>query len=71
MATVNETRWLSPAEVARLLGQSRQSIYRKLQNGTLPTPVRLVDGGPLRVNEDELHDWLEQRRATAPPGQAA
>ena len=63
MTTAHETtRWLSPAEVAHYLGQSRQSVYRKLRDGTLPRPVRLVDDGPLRVSEAELREWLETRR---------
>ena len=61
-STYETTRWLSPSEVASYLGQSRQSVYRKLRDGTLPRPVRLTDGGPLRVSEAELHAWLEARR---------
>ncbi len=62
MTTTYATRWLSPAEVAAYLGQSRQSVYRKIRSGALPTPVRLTPDGPLRISEDELAAWLEARR---------
>ena len=59
---MNETavqELLSVPEVARRLGQSRQTIYRKIAAGELPA-VRLGLGAHahLRVPADELADFI-------------
>ena len=59
---MNETavrELLSVEEVANRLGQSRQTIYRKIAAGELPA-VRLGLGphAPLRVPADELTDFI-------------
>jgi excisionase family DNA binding protein len=59
MSTI-ETRpvLLTVPEVARLLRCSRQSVYRRIRDGSIPA-VRLTDRqGPLRVPRAELDRWL-------------
>jgi excisionase family DNA binding protein len=49
---------LTVPEVARLLRCSRQSVYRRIHDGSIPA-VRLTDdAGPLRVPRTELERWL-------------
>jgi excisionase family DNA binding protein len=55
---------LSPADVARLVGVHRNSVYRWINAGELPA-LRLGDElGPLRVRSDRLEQWLAQHPAT-------
>lgn len=57
-ATEATRRLLTVAEVADRLRCSRQTIWRRVHDGSLPG-IRL--GGPgssIRIREDELSDWL-------------
>jgi excisionase family DNA binding protein len=51
---------LTVAQVAERIGQSRFSVYRKIEAGTIPA-IRLGDGNAaLRVRESELERWLNE-----------
>jgi excisionase family DNA binding protein len=54
-------------DVARELGQSPSTIYRKISEGTLPA-YKLADGPrpALRVPRDELLVWLAGHRKETP-----
>ncbi|MEO0893330.1 MAG: AlpA family phage regulatory protein [Pseudomonadota bacterium] len=45
---------------AKLGGRSRSSIYRDLENGRIPNPVRL--GSRLYWVDEEVDQFLAQRR---------
>ena len=51
--------FLRPTEVARACGVSRQTIYKLIADGELPS-VRI--GNSVRVPADELHAYLAARR---------
>ena len=62
----NDHELLTVAEAARLLRQSRPTIYRKVAHGELPA-YRLGELGPLRIPADALAQHLlpanvEERR---------
>jgi excisionase family DNA binding protein len=49
---------LRPADVARLLGVHRNSVYRWIKEGGLKA-LRLGDEtGPLRIRSDVFEQWL-------------
>ena len=59
-----EARILRRREVERLTLLSKASIYRQMQMGTFPMPVKL---GPRSVAwvAEEIHEWIASRpRAT-------
>jgi excisionase family DNA binding protein len=62
------SRLLSPAEVAKLLGLHRNTVYRKISDGSLPA-VRLGEEGPLRVDAGELEEWLAANPAVPGEGE--
>ena len=51
---------LSPAEIAELLGVHRASVYRRIQDGSLPALRLGGEYGPLRIRAEELEAWLTQ-----------
>jgi excisionase family DNA binding protein len=53
MKTTDESRYLAPKEVAHLLGLSRSSVYRALEQGELPH-VQLRPNGAIRVPASAL-----------------
>jgi prophage regulatory protein len=55
-------RILRLAEVEIVTGKSRTVIYREMQAGTFPIPIRL-GGRAVGWLEDELRRWLERRIA--------
>ena len=60
----DQTRLLTVDEVASTLRLSRQSIYRLIEAQVIPAH-RVGSGlGSLRVDADELGDYLERRRTT-------
>jgi excisionase family DNA binding protein len=64
MQTSERPALLTVKEASALLRCSEQSVYRKIQNGTLPA-VRLTGRvGPLRVVRSELGAWLDSRRTS-------
>ena len=55
---------LKPDDVARQLGVSRVTVYRRIWDGSLPA-VRIGENGPLRVDPRELERWLEEHMVPA------
>ncbi len=50
---------LTVPEVAKRLRLSRWSVYRMIENGSLPAVrVSASPTGPLRVSASELESWL-------------
>lgn len=62
MATIETPRLLTPTEVAERLRVGRATVYRLIQAGEIPAVRLNARQGPLRVAEDELGDWLAERR---------
>lgn len=63
------TRLLTVREAARSLGISREAAYRLVRSGILPA-YRVGphgDMGPLRVDANELGEWLESRKTNREP----
>jgi excisionase family DNA binding protein len=58
MNTLATPEFLAPSEVARRLGLSRSTVYRRIQSGDLPALRLGRDGTTLRVRADELEAWL-------------
>jgi excisionase family DNA binding protein len=48
---------LSVSDLARVLGTSTRTVWRLLERGKLPKPVRL--GSRPRWLADELRDWIK------------
>ena len=55
--TVTQPTFLRPSEAAHLLRCSRQSVYRRIADGSIPA-VRIVEHGPLLVPRRELENRL-------------
>jgi excisionase family DNA binding protein len=57
-------RYLTPQEVAEVVGTSRKTIYRRIADGSLPA-VRLGDGlrAPVRIGADDLDAYLARGRS--------
>ena len=53
-------RLLRRRQVEEITGLSRSSIYRLMQDGEFPRPVK-VSPAAVRWRETELTDWLESR----------
>jgi excisionase family DNA binding protein len=53
--------FLSVDEAANLLRTTRKAVYAMLERGQLPSPFRV--GRRLLLRQDELLDWLDQKRA--------
>jgi excisionase family DNA binding protein len=67
MTTATDTpRLLTVKEAARSLGISREAAYRLVRSGILPAYRVGPHGGtgPLRVDANELDEWLSSRRTT-------
>lgn len=54
-------RLLTPDEAAMLLRKTRAAIYAMVERDQLPSPHRI--GRRLLFRQDELLDWLDQKRA--------
>lgn len=61
-------RIIKLAEVIRITGLSRSSIYRKLNDNSFPVPVPLGHKAVGWV-EDEVHQWILERIALRDDGQ--
>ena len=53
-------RLLRRREVERITGLSRSSIYRQMQAGDLPRPLR-VGPSAVRWKQSDIAAWLESR----------
>ena len=66
-------RLLRPREVERITGLSRSSVYRLMQDGEFPRPVR-VGHAVVRWSESDIATWMESRPIAeselGPPGEA-
>ena len=54
--------WLSPEQLADLLGVSRHTIYKWSSRGEVPAAVRLPNGS-LRFHRAAVVRWLAERAA--------
>ena len=55
---------LTVEEVAEALRKTRKAIYAMVERGQLPGAFKL--GGCLRVRQDVLLQWLEEKGAPSP-----
>jgi prophage regulatory protein len=53
---------LDTAEVCRVVGLSRQELWRRRRAGTFPEPVRL-GGRRVGYSADEIQAWMKARIA--------
>lgn len=49
-------RWISHTEMARRLGVSRQTIWKRIMDHTIPGRTRYL--GAMRVERKTFEDWL-------------
>ena len=68
MSTSTTASLLSAAETAQILRVSRATVYRLINAGELPAH-RI--GGSLRIDRDELRDYIATAAATPPEPEAA
>ena len=59
---MQETEFLRPAEIAPLLGVSKQRIYQLISDKTLP---HAVIGGAIRIPRTAWETWLAERSQDA------
>lgn len=60
---------LTAAQLGKILGLAQQTIYNRLQNGAdLPPAIRV--GRLPRFFLDDVHTWLNAKRASAAPAPA-
>jgi prophage regulatory protein len=57
-------RILRPREVVKITGLSRTTIWRGVNAGTFPRPVRLTSG-TIGWCQADVADWLAKLRAAA------
>lgn len=60
--------FLTVLDVAARLGLSRTCVYQLINSGQLKACRFGVDGGALRVSEEDLAAYIESRRGTASAG---
>ncbi len=63
---------LTMDDVCERLRVSPRTIRRWLREGKFPQPIRLGDApnSPLRWPEEDIQQWLDQRRAASQPAVA-
>jgi prophage regulatory protein len=61
-------RFIRPTEVLRMIGVSRTTLWRMVQAGAFPRPVRITDRSRGYLLED-VEAWMKARaeRPSAPP----
>ena len=61
-------RFIRPIEVLRMIGVSRTTLWRMVQAGAFPKPVRITDRSRGYLLED-VEAWMKARaeRPAAPP----
>lgn len=62
MTATSQTRLLSPAQVAEILGVTTSTLCRLRQQGLGPKVVWVTDHTP-RYREDQLFEFIEERGA--------
>ena len=62
-------RLLNVKTVCFIVGVARSTIYRWIEDGTFPQPLKLSEyrTGPIRWREEEINRWLESRSHRALP----
>lgn len=60
-------RLISFADVLKLIGISRSSVYRLIQKGALPKPVKI--GALTFFSERELQAWITAKLAARDEGE--
>jgi prophage regulatory protein len=63
------TRLMRLAEVAKMTGLPRSSIYAMIAKG-FPAPIKLSERASA-WRWDEISDWIEERTRQSRPGRAA
>jgi Predicted transcriptional regulator len=58
----NSSSILRRAEVERLVGLSRSSLYRLIERGEFPRPLT-ISSRAVRWRADEIATWIEARTA--------
>jgi excisionase family DNA binding protein len=56
-----DSRWLTVAEAADALGISAPRVYQLIGEGVIPGVYR-TGKRTIRIDRDELHEWIESRR---------
>ena len=51
------------SEVLRLTSLSKSDMYRKIKDGTFPSPVSVGKRG-VRWHKDEIYEWIASRPRT-------
>lgn len=62
-------RFIRPTEVLRMIGVSRTTLWRMVQAGAFPPPVRITDRSRGYLLED-VESWMKaraERPSAAPP----
>lgn len=54
-------------EVEHITGLSRATLYRLIDKGLFPAPVKLTAGNAVGWRERDLREWLESREPVAGP----
>lgn len=57
-------RFIRPTEVLRMIGVSRTTLWRMVQAGAFPAPVRITDRSRGYVLED-VEAWMKSRAEPA------
>lgn len=57
----DETRILRFKQVAALVGLGKSSIYRKVQEGTFPKPIKLGSARASGWISTEVYDWIDEQ----------
>ncbi|ELI8280296.1 helix-turn-helix transcriptional regulator [Yersinia enterocolitica] len=56
--------YIRPKRLAKLLGVSEATIWRKAKNGTLPRPIKLSER-VTAFDAVEINAWIESKKETA------
>ena len=57
----DEARILRFKQVAALVGLGKSSIYRKVQEGTFPKPIKLGSARASGWISTEVYDWIDDQ----------
>ena len=66
----NLPRFIRQSDVVRIVGLSKSEIWRRVNAGTFPTPIRLGDRAT-RWEASELEAWMKEWMAHRPAKRAA